>query len=277
MATLTKVGLDDFVELIEETTISVSLHASLAYKNDLALPGKLRGALGRRLLQSAAEGCVEAVNVLELLFNAGGNVSAPFCISVDECEGEIVISIRLFGDAGAFCETITSNFLEALAGERDQASLRVSQLPRSELRDCSWARTVGCSTRLLSDSATLRFKMPFKLGRGDELTLRYCNLWISALKRAQDIAIQHGFLLTNTHSEVLESSRRLIPRDDLLYPLRWDRWTSRHGGVRKEMAGYEGVLLFDSWQKNLSPLARLAEKFFIGGGTAFGLGRFELY
>lgn len=277
MAIMTpEIALSDFAELIETTTIKIQMRGPLAFKNAVSLPGKIRGLWGRYLLAEAMRGSGEADRLLAAIYNPGGNRSAPFCLSIDDGREITQVKVDLFGDVGRLRDVAASTLLAAIS-QGSPGPIRQSQLPASDVLNCEWSRTTGCRDTPLGTDVMLKFLMPFKIGGRKTLSMNYANLWLAAAKRAADLARAHGFNLKLSRESVWQAASHLRHYDDALYPLSWERWTSRNGGRSEAMMGFEGELLIGNWQSELTPLARLAELYFIGAGTTFGLGRFELF
>lgn len=268
------VDAETFARMIRVTRLNARFVTPVPFVAGPSLPGRLRGAWGRALLDTGASGADAA----DLFFGRTGSAHKPFSLSAEDTGGELHVSLALFGVAD---QHRAAAFDALMTGLTEGEGIALTDAPHAERRalrllHAGWTRREGVETFGVADTARLVFRTPVKIGPRDTLGATYSDIWVSAAIRAAAMARWSGLDLAPGVGRVRALANAMAYRDDGLAPRRWDRWSSRKPGLRRAMMGMEGTLTIERWREELTPLLHLAQVLHVGANVSFGLGRFEI-
>ncbi len=270
------VSLEHFAKMIRVTRLCARFVMPLALQNDAALVGRIRGAWGHALLASAKAGDQRAFCALEYFFGNKTLAQKPFSITADEQSSNLLVTLNLFGAAEFVRECAFDALIMGMtegAGLSTRDGAPVSRL-RLRLIDATWERSEGVMNFPIFDRVNLKFLTPFKIGATGAVGTRYSDLFVSAAMRCSVLAHWQGLYLDPDLRKVRALAQSMHYQDLGLYPLRWDRRSSKRAGQLKAMMGLGGSLIISNWRPELTPLLLIGSDILVGAETSFGLGRY---
>lgn len=284
-----KVELEGFVAAFQMRTIQLRIRGAAAYACDPLLCGRVRGALGDLLAASASPQARAGLPcpwnppcAFEALFRKQGRMRpgvdfpSPWVICADEEDGDLLLSLRLFGIAcewaPAVAETIVlavDRHLSWAAGtgmilERHLISMDGLSIPDLGAEGAQHIRV------------DLDFRSPAVSGRGGEAH-DPAVLFTGLRHRIEGIARWHGLTVEPSQwPGVTRAVRALEVGWTRARVLSWRRG-SRRQDRWVPMSGMVGLLRLAGRSEDLAPLApllALGEQVHVGADIAFGCGRY---
>jgi len=285
------VDLATFAAAFRMRTIQIRIAGGGTLVSDPLLCGRLRGALGDLLAASASPEARAGVPcpwsppcAFEALFRkqgrmrAGVDVPSPWVMAAEAEEGDLLLSLSLFGIAcewaPAVAETLAQAAASRLVWPRGGGALLDRRLVA---QDGLAIPDLGAEGAQLI-AIDLDFRTPAVSGRGGE-AFDPAALFTGVRHRIDGLARWHGLSVAPSHwPEVTRAVRGLDvcwinPR-----PLSWRRG-SRRQDRWVPMSGTAGRLRLKGHSEALAPLAivlALGEKMHVGADVAFGCGRYRM-
>lgn len=273
-----------------EVVIEARLAGMGAYARCPSLLNKVRGALGRVLLESASEetrrrlpcGWARAC-AAEVLFgrkpapdNGGAEIAKPFVLEAAQRGADLLVRLRLFGMAGEWAREVAQALVAALRGRvrwRDLARDEVLFTPADVAVSDLVQRVCGMDVAAAQPAASLRleFLTPVDAERGslvDDPWLLFERL----LMRLGMLARWQGVRLADDGGLMAEC----------WHGLACEAWRADGGGrvwgghrfLNRVDAGV--VMSIEGELEPLWPLLVLGERVHVGRGATVGLGRYQV-
>jgi hypothetical protein len=276
---LAKLEWQDLASVWRRTLFEVQVHRPTGFAHAASMPHRLRGAFGHALLRiKSAEGAElrEALFGESVAWRSRTGLPRPFLIECDEGTDKLLLRLVLFGIADQWRDAAFGAFFDAV-----EQGVAMDDRPGSlrrplEILGASWTRTEGVRAIQAGLSARLRFLTPLQLGPRHTLGLRYADIIVSLAERAAGLAVWQGFEVEPELGRWRDIAKTLVFNDDGLRPVVWERRSGAQGGKLIPMAGLSGSLDILRPPEVIMPLLALGETMHAGGGTALGLGRYEV-
>lgn len=256
--------------------------------DDPAFPGRLRGAWGRQLLNTASSAarlgnpcpwsppCAYDPLFREHPALKGMETPKPYVIAADPVPGEpdrMALRLTLFGFATDWLESAADAWVLALRGGVAMPNGLHAAL---EPLDRRIAVHEGLPPSAPPTAAILRFVTPLCLRRGGatqgDVGALFSSLGnrLSGLARWQDTAVAADWRGLKAHAATLtiDASR--------LRPTAWQRHSARQGDAPIRMEGLRGAVTLTGDLAPLWPLLTLGALTHAGSHAAQGLGRYGL-
>jgi len=255
---------------------------------DVGLPGRLRGAMGQRLLESASDEAREGrpcpwrpASALDPLFVArriGASLEAPKPLlpSVTAAGRELVFTCDLFGFATAWSDVVAEAMVAALrAGLLDGEGRRWAFTPAARLLDELQGFDLPPAGAV---AVVFQFATPLCLrrrqgeaGAGAPLA---GPLLASIANRVSGMARWHDSGIEADWRSLAARWHGLAEDPGGLRAVTWGRVSHRQGGRAVPMAGVFGTFLASGVEADLALLVALGATVGAGSHTALGLGRY---
>ena len=284
------VGLADFPDRFFGTDIALRIDGAGAAVADPGLAGRIRGAFGARLVESASpearsgKPCPwDPPCAFEVLFRKQGRIEAgldfpaPWVVLVDAAGRDLVVTLRLFGFACDYAPAAAEAFAAAATLRLDLSGKSGLFLPKPQIV----GRTVEPSTPprqiAAADFHTLDFLSPVAMSSHSAIE-RPGSLISGAAARASGLARWHDCALDFDRQSLKEAVGSLELEWSGVHRQAWLRG-SRPQDRNIPMHGYAGRLHIDGPGEALgfvAPLLALGERMFIGADVAFGCGRYRI-
>lgn len=277
-------------QLWQHDDIVISCHrpAGLEDQPDLAL--RVRGALGNVLetlcdYPRARPDPFDREGAHELLYYWSApkiqtcfgplELAVPWVIRAMMTSDTVMVTVRLFGEAGIHRPLVEAALILALEGGislRNHA-IRVP-LP---LKEVDWHRFDGGAQiwQKAATSVLLRFHSPLVIRSGNNIRLEPTAALRSAYRRVAMIAPWMGFALAAEERALMKSIDN-VKFDLDIHPEHWVRTSRRDPGKHIKVFGYGGSITCYGPLESLLPFLQLAELAGLGGECASGFGAFEL-
>jgi hypothetical protein len=261
------------------TVLTVFAKSPLGLAHLYSLPHRIRGAFGHALMRAEGD---EATQALELLFGEthewrpGAQLPRPFLIECDQQPGMLELRLVLFGVAGRWRDVAFDAFVSGL-----ESGIAIDERPGAARRPfvveaAEWSRTEAIDVPSGGMALRLSFRTPLQLGPRHTLGMRYPDIIVSAAERAAGLAIWQGFRVEPELGRWRDIAKQLSFNDEGLRPVTWERRSGAQGGRLIGMAGLVGHLDIIRPPESILPLLALGETMHVGGGSALGLGRYDL-
>jgi hypothetical protein len=260
-----------------------------------SLPGRLRGAIGRRLKDSPArlDSLPRAFDLLyrsDLLAGPLPEWPRPFLLTAEGTAHTVVLRLRVFGVAVAWLDELVPALLAGL-----DAGLSV--VPGSHVRarlspqDRAATLTEGLPpVPAQADAVVLRFQTPLVLERRNALVIDAPMLVRSIIRRVAGLAAWMDLALAGATAagEANQSpapvagpalsalADAVVIEDQDLRPVGWVRHSMAQNGRAIPMTGVIGWLRLTGPLDPLLPWLSLGQRCHAGRRAAMGLGRYEL-
>lgn len=243
--------------------------------------GVVRGALGRALerrrdTDAAAALAHEFLFVRDLRITPGRSVPVPLLLAIEPAGCDVVLTATLVGLADAFRRSVFDALIEAIETGLSVGSGTARRLRPGRVTSADWTRRERIDVPLPTGPIRLVFDTPVRLGPRRALSSRWDDLVVGLADRIGRLARWQGLRVDMDLSAWRRRADSLRYDDHAMYPVAWDRPTSRNGGARVPMAGLRGVLDIENPMEPLHALLALGETSHAGAHTALGLGRYRL-
>lgn len=284
------VNLPGLCEQWFATDITVRIAGASKMVGDPGLPGRIRGAFGAALLESASPEAASGQPcpwsppcTFEILFRkqgrmeAGFEFPAPWVVLVDPDGRDLLVTLRLFGFAADYAPAASEALLSALGSRLDLAGSTGFFLPKREIN----SRTIEAESSLDFSSADqefiLDFLAPVVLSSTSPIT-RPQSLISALAVRAAGLARWHDLRLEIDRDELHSSIDQLDLEWSNARDIHWTRGSNRQQRTIP-MGGHVGQLCVSGTGDAIAfvaPLLAIGQSAFIGADVAFGCGRFVL-
>lgn len=281
------IGASDLAAIWRMTRVSLRCRGGAMLAREANAGGKIRGAWGRALAESASAEALEhgvcdwsTPCAYDLFFNpkgrleTGREVPKPYVLALDADGPDLLLHLTLFGVAGSWAGEAGDALIRALRRGLDGRGRR---RPVQVLdRDVSQAE--GAPTPPLAEGGFLEFLTPVQQRAGDDLHITPSSLLTGLVDRIAGLALWHGVGLEVEQSGLREDARAVGAGAEWLDAEAVSWWrASRAQGRRIAMEGVTGVLAVPPASEAVSALLTLGAETHIGGRTALGLGRYLLH
>jgi len=253
------------------------------------LAGRVRGAFGRQLL--AMEGATHLrstqdaahyASLYDILFTIHGRLHAaierpkPWVLSAERVGADLRVELTLFGFAGFWAAPAAQALCDALVGgiaiapeSRVRAKVDIGNTRISRVEGVSVTANEPRSVRLI-------FRTPFLVATQGALTLDPRVLLVGLANRIRGLAHWQDLDLHLDWPGFAAAAGRLeLDHTELRYAT-WHRRSIRHGALSIPMQGIAGTITLRGVLAPFLALLAIGETAYLGKGTAFGLGRYEL-
>lgn len=281
-----RVALADLPALWFRHRVQVLAPKPAGFLRDHGLPGRLRGAIGQRLVSSAsAEAQVgqpcpwRPASALDPFFVArrlgpGLEIPKPMLPFVEEDRGVLLFGCDVFGFATAWGEAVgeamVAGLREGLLDARGQR-WRFEPLRRDleELRGFEPPPDGAVA-------AVLQFATPLCLRHGAAAMDAEAGMAMASIaNRASGLARWHDATLEADWTGLAARWRRLTEDRSAMRAERWRRSSARQGGRDVPMVGDSGALQLGRLDPELALLVAAGATTAMGSHTALGLGRYR--
>jgi CRISPR-associated endoribonuclease Cas6 len=279
-------GLDLLLETWrhDETEIVCRLPHDLEDHPDLAV--RIRGAFGRMLAELPppivhrydpfGRPAPFAVLFGDYIDARGTMIPKPFVIDADVIGTEVVVRLRIFGEAMFWAAQARDAMVMALAqgvSIRSESRHKVAFEPLS----CSTRRIEGLAPPCITRDAALRFVTPLVVRNGSLPGLSPRSLVNSLIARAIGMARWQGLALELDHAELqLRAEAITLDVSDLM-PVGFRRHSRRQPGNPIPVLGFAGKLGLQGPLIDISPLLAVSAVAHLGSHAALGLGRCDVF
>jgi hypothetical protein len=190
----------------------------------------------------------------------------------------VIIELTLFGVADCWRQDAFDALMAALADGIAIVPGRKGFRLRWRVQEANWTRSESILVPKVTASwARLKFRTPIRLGPRRALGARWPDVVVSLADRAARFALWQGLSVEAELGMWRRLGERITFRDNDMRPCAWDRRSGGQGGRKIPMVGLIGQLDIEKPSEVIMPLLALGETMHVGGHTALGLGRYELY
>ncbi len=273
---------DDLPRHWRQSTLQILCERPHLFEEGPWVPAAVRGAWGRQLLKQKTDGT--AVPAVQVFFSALGQIVArrsvppPFAFGVSYEGNAIIVELTLFGIADAWRQEAFDALIAAVADGIAVVPGRKGFRHPWVVHDAGWTRQESISVpRAPTSYARLLFHTPVRLGPRRALGSRWPDLVVSLAERAARFARWQGVRVDPDLGAWRQLAERTKFVDAGMLPCVWHRRSGGQGGRRIPMAGLIGTLDIIMPHEALMPLLALGTTMRVGGHTALGLGRYELF
>lgn len=268
--------------------ISLRIPNMSALGEDQNLIGKVRGAWGRALAQSASAAALAgrpcdwtAPCAYDLFFNAHGGVlngvslPKPFVMAADPDGADLILTITLFGLAVNWAGEAAEAMVRALRGGLD---LRGDRKLVLEVSDRDIGLSIGQTLPGPMAGAVARFITPLQMREGADLHVKPGSLLKSLALRLSGLARWQGANLTldleALKADAAELDARSVWQDD-----RVQMWTrgSVAQGRKIPVAGMTGALVLPPLGAQGAGILSMGCHTHAGSKLSIGMGRYILH
>lgn len=270
-------------DILMEVPVS-SLPKTMGENEMYALPGRIRGALGIKLMESASEQALDeqaciwnppcAFDIFfqsQFKMSGGLELPRPFNVVVIREEESLFIKVSVFGHAVQYAEAIAEALIRALQGGLifEQGGLRALSVKKRFVIDAPLHFVDE-----LPYSISMNFMMPFCQRKKNEFEVSLVSLLVGLLGRIKGMALWHGIEL-----DIIWKNYKAIFSDlewdaSHLSYVKWFRRSSRQSGRMIPMEGAIGPLLIRGDLRLIVPLLLIGERVGVGAHTGHGMGQF---
>ncbi len=280
-----RVALNDLPAVWYRHRVRVLAPHPPGFARDPGLPGRLRGAIGQRLLASAsleAQGgrpCPwRPASALDPFFRArrlgpGLDMPKPLVPFVEEERGILLFGCDIFGFATAWSDALADAMVAGLRGGLLDAVGRswTFEPLRRDIEELRGFRLPSPGTV----AAVRQFSTPLCLRRGREGMVPEAGAAMASIaNRVSGMARWHDAELEADWGALAARWRRLREDRSALRDERWMRASARQDGRRVPMRGDVGTLQLDGLDPELALLVAAGATTAMGSHTALGLGRY---
>ncbi len=272
------------------TDITARIAGASKMVGDPGLPGRIRGAFGAVLLESASPQAAaghpcswDPPCTFEILFRkqgrmeAGFEFPAPWVVLLNPAGIDLLVTLRLFGFAADYAPAASEALLSALGSRLDLAGSTGFFLPKREIVSRTISAQHGLDASLAGPEITLDFLAPVVQSSTSPL-VRPQSLIAALAARASGLARWHDVQLAIDRDELLGAIDQLDFEWINARQIQWTRGSNRqHKAI--PMSGHVGQLSITGpvdAMACVAPLLSIGESAFIGADVAFGCGRFEV-
>ena len=249
-----------------------------------ALPGRIRGALGQKLMEGASAQALSGGEcpwnppcALDVFFRCqfkmtgGLELPRPFNISVVCEDNSYFVKLSLFGEAVQYVEVM--------------AECLTASLKRGVFFENRGITPLTVANRLIIDaplyyvddlpfSAAMNFLSPFCQRNNNELEIKPDSLLVGLLGRIKGIALWHGIEFDIIWKNAKAKFRDVQWDTSHLLHVKWQRYSSRQIGRTIPMEGMIGPLLMRGDLRSIIPILLIGERIGVGAHTAHGMGQY---
>lgn len=260
------------------TDIEVRLQLANPAPLSVAVLGRLRGALGRWLLQRAASTEIEAARCA--LFESSGRLSRsldlpmPWLSQFDQSEDQVLLRLRLFANGQAHA-AVLATAMEAVMGLAPAAHpLRCAASPLA-------VQTVsrGVTASHAAGPLSLRFLTPLSQRRDQRTHAAPQTVLRGILRRVGGIAALYGWrpdqAIADLHALLAERFGRVAWSEQDIALSSWQRGSARQDRHYR-VEGVAGTLMLHAPPGELAPLFDLGVALHAGARATVGHGRYVL-
>ncbi len=273
------VDLSTYARLWRQADIRIEAVSSEGFSVDDTLAGRIRGALGRRLLGSDQWDTAAA---FELFFEEApawrtGNpdLPRPYVLAAAGRSQSISVKLSLFGFAGALAQAVAASLCDALEGGIAVAERARSRAPL-QVKSCELSRSEGVVLRTdVAEWVCAVFQSPVSIMQGNRTNVNAENL-VAALSRRiallapwQDVQVSTGELCEAT----CKFDWKIVPRSHTRSA--WNSGRQHKGGL--VMEGTRLCLVGRGRSAGIETVMRLGERAHVGARTAFGFGAYRCF
>ena len=247
------------------------------------LIGKIRGALGNVLMESASPqvqaggACpFEPPCAYDLLWQPRGNIRpgfpipAPYVIAVDSHGPDLQVTLRLFGKAGDYLGEVSDALIRAL-----RRGLSGPKTIKLEVADRQFEAVTGVADPALTHAVQLRFLTPLLLRHDSAAHIEPGAFLRSLIHRVDGMARWCNTSLDLDFPALLEATKAVEGVWTEVDTQEWLRHALRQG--RKiPMQGAVGTLSLRGDLAPFSDLIALGTVIHAGSRTAWGQGRYVI-
>lgn len=282
-ATLTPLSFAALRDRLQFTDIEVRLSLASSAPLSVAVLGRLRGALGRWLLQRAASTDIEAAR--RALFESGGRLSRsldlpmPWLLQFDQREAQLLLRLRLFAD-GQHHAAVLATAMDAVM--RLAPAAHPLRCAASPLTVQTQARGVTASHA--PGHLSLRFLTPLSQRRGQRSHAAPQTVLRGIFRRVAGIAALYGWrpdqAVAEVHARLAQRfehvawSEQAWPDQDSARTF-WQRGSARQDRHYR-VEGVSGTLMLNAPPGELAPLFDLGVALHAGAKATVGHGRYVL-
>ncbi|MFS8037561.1 CRISPR system precrRNA processing endoribonuclease RAMP protein Cas6 [Xanthobacter sp. AM11] len=285
------VDLEGLVAAFKMRTIQLRVGGAAAHAADPLLCGRVRGALGDLLAASASpesragQPCPWSPPcAFEALFRKQGRMRpgvdfpSPWVICAEEGEGDLLLSLRLFGIACEWAPAVAETLVLAVDRHLGWAAGTGAILDRQLIAADGLAIPDLGAEGAQRIRVDLDFRSPAVCGRGGEAR-DPAVLFTGLRHRIEGLARWHGLTVAPSQwPPITRAVRALEVRWAAPRALSWRRG-SRRQDRWVPMSGVAGLLRLAGRSDDLAPLApllALGAEVHVGADIAFGCGRYRL-
>jgi hypothetical protein len=199
----------------------------------------------------------------------------PFFLVADVVGEQVIVTLRLFGDARIWAGQLAVALVETMMGGiaiRTGGRMRVVFDPVDMLQR---GRTIEDKPQRASD-VSLLFRTPVSVRKVAMLKTDGASIVKSAVTRVREMAPWLGLRIDADWNALHRHCERLATSTDAMFPVS-QRWNSqRRPDNPATETGMMGPLRTAGDLDPILPFLRIGEATGIGSHTAFGLGRYDL-
>lgn len=268
-------------------TLTVPGAHAMAY--DPPAPGRLRGAFGRILKQSASpEARAELPcpwwppSTLDVFFRNQGDIGSglkvpkPFVLALTPRGSDLRIECTLFGLAADWSGQIADALIAAIrTGLRHPEGGRPEVASRT-LADYAGMRDWPLLAHLSTDQLELEFLTPVRVRTGRQGHATIATLVTGLGNRAGGMARWMGCQIDADWTALKAASRTLKVVRSSVGPRKWSRTSGRQGRRVIDMNGFVGRAVVEGDITPLLPLLALGQLVHAGSHAALGMGRYRI-
>lgn len=258
--------------------------------------GKIRGALGDELKQTASEEARagkpcpwQPPCAFDILFRSQGAITPgleipkPYVLALDGDGGDAVLRLALFGFATDWIEAASEALVRALRHGVRHMSLREAQIIERRV----WAEDVVRMPDVEPAAVVIGLLTPLEIRRqarnretveqeADPDDFDFLAFVTSLSNRVSGLARWQDILVDADFQALKEKARRLSIRQLPHPPRSWKRYSNRQARW-VPMQGRQRALLIEGDLGEVWPLLVIGETTHVGSHTSLGLGRYALF
>lgn len=287
-AAMVPVSLEQLAAQWQMARISLRIPQAAAFCSDQNLLGKVRGAWGRALAQSASAAALAgqpcdwaAPCAYDLFFNTHGGIlngvslPKPFVMATDPDSADLILTITLFGLASNWAGEAAEAMVRALRGGLD---LRGDRKQLLDVTDRDIGLSIGQTLPGPMAGAIAQFLTPFQMREGADLHVKPGSLLKSLALRLSGLARWQGGSLAldleALKAEAEDLDARSVWQDDRVQM--WMRGSVAQG--RKiPVAGLTGALVLPPLSAQVAGILSMGCHTHAGSKLSIGMGRYVLH
>jgi CRISPR-associated endoribonuclease Cas6 len=270
--------------------ITIRVAGASKLVGDLGFPGRVRGAFGAQLMESASREAIAGEPcpwnppcAFEMLFRKQGRMETgfdyptPWIILVDASANDLLVTLRLFGFATEFAPAAAEALTAAVQKRLDLAGDTGFFLPKPVIVSRRIRPLAGLESPRGEGGIKMEFLTPVAMSSNSPLE-RPQSLFSALAQRAAGLARWHDARLELDRDELRHALAALDFDWMEARPAAWLRGSNKQGKAIP-MHGYLGALIIsgsDADMSFLAPLLAVGEAALIGADVAFGCGRFRI-
>jgi hypothetical protein len=284
------VDLQGLAENLVVHRIAFRLAGLAPAARDLALPGRIRGALGEEFLRGASPQAAQGAPcpweppcAFEALFRKQGRMTpgadfpSPWVLALAPCRDDLLVRMCLFGIACEWGSAAAEALMVVLMERVDWREATGGFAPAPCITSRS-VEAVTISPTRASQTLTFDFMSPLVIsGRNAAEDPRPAFTTFGL--RLEGIARWHGLSLAGVDWRVIaEMLNSLTWEWEEAVPVAWrrgsrrqDKWITMHGVIGRLVISGDGL-----GDPQVSALFRMGALVHVGADIAFGCGRYEI-